>query len=167
MEYGTGNDTKARFVPLWWTAEKIEKASELPSHLGERRDFGLAGSGIYVFEGRHDSRPDGGILYVGKAEVLRERIIQSFRRFAWKDIGGEAGFYADVWDITLRWTTAATAILHDVENLLIVAHSPSFNAQAVRRASETAFDMILLNGGEKGRLLPVVAGQYYDSRVWP
>jgi hypothetical protein len=43
-----------------------------------------------------------------------------------------------------------------------MSHSPPFNSQGVRRAlpSDLEYEIIAMNAGRKGPLLPIVAGAY-------
>jgi hypothetical protein len=83
--------------------------------------------------------------------------------------GGDAKLYSDVWDLTVRWARLDEAILGQVESVLIHAHVPPFNSQQVsenRRRSgpgDTCLDLVVMNAGRNGPLLPVMAGAYLAS----
>jgi hypothetical protein len=158
-------------IPLFWEARRLDDGQSLDESL--KRFDAVTGSGVYAFEGCHDSRPNGGILYVGHckpketiSQALGKRVAQSFTRFAWR-IDGEVGLFADVWNLTVRWAQVDPEIVLHVESLLITAHAPSFNGQAVRsQPKNNALRMLVLNGGAKGPLLPAVAGLYFDQPWW-
>jgi len=172
--YGCAKPMPLRVVPLWWNAIRLSDDPLSPQlqHLPEKTKTSLLKAGLYVFEGCHDSRPDGGILYIGQVGAaserdLTKRVVESSKRVIWKS-GDESGFFADVWGITLRWASIEDqSIIKQIESLLIAAHAPSFNAQKVRSGIATeAHDLLVMNGGAKGRLMPVLCGHYYNTSLW-
>jgi hypothetical protein len=176
---------KTEAVCLWWYSLSLPDSGimNLDTVNGNAAN-GLNGPGVYVFEGSHDSRPEGGIIYIGQVgrgegphptheRDLRTRASESWKRFTWstktgKGRSNEMGLYADVWRLTLRWAYVATDVIDDVEALLLRAHAPSFNAQEVRSELRScrATELVVMNAGAKGRLLPVVAGKYFDEAFW-
>lgn len=184
-------------ISLWWYSLPVPESAQLAATMDELASgpaaVALGKAGVYVFEGCHDTRPNGGVLYIGqvgskeegasrgagKAEVrsrtIRQRAAESFRRFAWVSKAGERqdpdpeiGLYADVWNLKMRWAEVASDCVEDVEALLIRAHAPSFNAQNVRSplTAGRVMDLLVMNAGVKGMLLPVVAGKYFDRVFW-
>lgn len=154
-----------RIVPAIQLDQQLAALETAPTASLER-------PGVYAFDGCQDGRPFGGVLYVGTAggkgngRKLRKRVRESSRKFIW-GAPGERGFYSDVWNLTLRWAPVDPSLVLLVEALLIRAHAPSFNAQQVRsKAPDDALDLVIMNGGEKGPLLPTVCGHYYDPEVW-
>lgn len=180
-EYGRPFTRDVEMFALWWYSLPLRKFSDLSADLADvhaNKAFGAPG--IYAFEGRHDSRPEGGLLYIGRVgsagydvdsvdprRTLRERVSESSMRFLWKDRSG-SGLFADVWDVTIRFASADPGSIVALESLLIRAHAPSFNAQLVRGplSDHRAENSVIMNGGEKGRLLPTVAGAYFDKHLW-
>lgn len=180
--YGSASQATIDMVALWWYAVPLTPRGEYATlDTDDHAMKALTLPGIYAFEGRHDTRAEGGILYVGRvgkkrmnsmdapaaARALRERIEESGARFVWKD-GGKSGLYADVWDIVVRFAVVDPEVIERVESLLIRAHAPSFNAQQVRGpvTDPRVLTCAVMNGGAKGRLLPAVAGRYYDQDFW-
>lgn len=180
--YGHPFLRKINMVGLWWYSAPLSVGKDPTAGVTDPHAVAaLKGPGVYAFEARHDSRPEGGLLYVGRVgkkslkdadgtepgRSLRRRIAESAERFAWSDSSG-AGLYADVWDVTIRFAVISPEVVVSVESLLIRAHTPSFNAQQVRRSlnDESVASLVLMNAGEKGRLLPAVAGAYYQRTLW-
>lgn len=184
-------EPNAQFVPLWWYSISLTKdvarlVSELETQtdeIGAQTDEAkaLQQPGIYAFEGKHDSRLDGGILYIGQVgrdvrnpeavlrKSLKERICESDSKFFWKQGKTDSGLYSDVWDVVLRYAVVNPEILGAVERIMIKAHAPSFNAQLVRGAfskEDEVNKLVVMNAGSKGRLLPTVAGMYYCVEPW-
>jgi hypothetical protein len=125
-------------------------------------------SGVYAIEGCHDASPNGGILYIGRAGVLRERLAKSLESVWRVGEDGKMRLHSDVWSIVLRWAVVRSDLLESVEGLLITAHSPNFNSQSARRQADKQWkNMLVLNAGQKGRLLPVVYGAYLHDDFWP
>jgi hypothetical protein len=179
-----------RAICLWWNSVEIPERKDLRTVLQDIKNSGrddgraLGEPGVYAFEGSHDSRPHGGILYIGQvgadcetngakpSRTIEVRAGESFSRFAWTEKakrGAEpdAGLFADVWNLRLRWASVATDCIAGVERLLIVGHAPSFNSKHVRSTlSEEAGNLVVMNAGAKGMLLPVLAGKYFDASFW-
>lgn len=180
-EYGRPFTRNVEMFALWWYSLPLRKLTDLSADLVDAHaDEAFGGPGVYAFEGRHDSRPEGGLLYIGRVgsagydvdsvdpqRTLRERVSESSARFLWKD-GTGSGLFADVWDVTIRFASTDPKSIVTVESLLIRAHAPSFNAQQVRGplCDHRAANSVIMNGGEKGRLLPAVAGAYFDKDLW-
>lgn len=191
--YGTvlQNHKQARMIALWWYSVPFDGEANVAGAIRDAAAMRVLGlSGVYAFEGRHDSRPEGGLLYIGRVGVRRDdsdadgfdsdrylgqRIRESAARFAWEarrpsespNEQQRSGLYGDVWDVTVRFAAVDASLVADVEALLIKAHAPSFNAQHVRGPlKDDVLDLVVMNGGAKGRILPIVAGAYYDRRLW-
>jgi hypothetical protein len=171
LNYGTGNPFNTNMVPLVWSS--IELASDHDPRILSLSDE----HGLYLFEGRHDAHPSGCVLYLGLAEkqsITKEAVAQLKRHLFWHDKASNDntvyGFYADVWNVTVRWAEVYhVPLIPSIEQLLIAAHAPPLNSQGVRNAqnlSDDALDLIVMNGGKKGRLLPSVVGKYYDLSSW-
>jgi len=156
---------KCNIIALEWNFKKIPH----PKNLDEAKtEMMKNNSGVYVFEGCHDSRPEGGILYIGQSKEIVSRLDKSSLRIIWRE-NGELGFFADVWDITLRWAVIEEKSVKAVESVLIRAHAPSFNSKEIRNvipSDNEAKNLIIFNDGVKGRLLPIVAGHYFDNEFW-
>lgn len=130
--------------------------------------------GLYAFEGCHDASPSGAILYIGQsghrnARSLSKRLPESLGRVWRRCSDGKMRLHSDVWDVTVRWATILDqGLIAPVERLLIAAHSPSFNKQHTREnAKREDHDLLVLNAGKKGRLMPVVFGAYLTDEGWP
>jgi hypothetical protein len=98
---------------------------------------------------------------------LATRLAQSLSRFFWLQ---QRHVYSDVWDVVVRWAPLDPRLVQAVEGILLVAHAPPFSTQLVRTAvPERDADIVVLNTGNKGTLLPCVAGAYYcaSANVWP
>jgi hypothetical protein len=180
--YGRPFSRTVDMVGLWWYSAPLNIGKDPTARVTGTDALAALGSpGVYAFEGKHDSRPEGGLLYIGRvgkrsyrdadgsdpSRTLRHRITESAGRFAWYD-GSATGLYADVWDVTIRFAIIGPEDVARVESLLIRAHTPSFNAQQVRSPvnDESITTVVLMNAGEKGRLLPAVAGAYYERPLW-
>ena len=85
----------------------------------------------------------------------------------WSD-GGASELCSDVWNIVLRHAAVEDDTLIDqIEKLLIRAHAPAFNSQDVRGALSREYeDIVLLNAGAKGRLLPTAVGAWFVVECW-
>ncbi len=158
-EYGKA--PKARFVTLWWESKKIEQFADLK---------GLnQASCVYAIEGCHDAHPLPSVLYVGKTETKNgRRIVDSAgAKCFWRD-GGDAGMYAAVWNVVVRFALVNESLVDPVERVLIKAHVPPWNGQHVLGALDNGFDdLVVVNAGEKGRLLPCIAGVYFVPSAHP
>lgn len=152
---------RARFVALWWDSLA----------LSDRHDVDLPGelarvpkaSGVYAVTGRHDAHHGPGVLYIGKGKDLPRRIVTSVKKsLSEEHASGQRLLFSDVWDLTVRWARVESFLLHSVERLLIMSHSPLFNSQIVRRVKPTdaEHDLVLMNAGRKGPILPIIAGAY-------
>lgn len=135
----------------------------------------IEGAGVYAFEGRQDAHPERGILYIGQSQgagevssgtPLRTRVVQSVGKFVAARV--ERRLFADCHDVVLRWARidGGTVEIDEVESLLIRAHCPPFNAQEVRTPYRGPCDVVVMNAGVKGRLLPVVAAAYHADAPW-
>src|SRR5688572_24245578 len=86
-------------VGLWWYSMPFNSAKEpiKSTHGDKDLKSALHSPGVYAFEGKHDSRPEGGLLYIGRAggesedsdgtppgQPLGVRIRQSSSHFGWK-----------------------------------------------------------------------------------
>lgn len=151
----------ARVIALWWDARRVAEwdAGSLNPAL---KDVPAA-SGVYAVTGHHDAHHAEGLLYFGKAKNLSERVPDSIRDcLSEKHASGQELLFSDIWDLTIRWARLEVTLLADVEELEIMSHSPLFNSQGVRRktAQATQLDLIIMNAGRKGPLLPILAGAY-------
>ncbi|AUX42246.1 uncharacterized protein SOCE26_036750 [Sorangium cellulosum] len=179
--YGQGRSHDLLVSPLHWFSMPVPLDGNLMQHaLDEGSRTAIGGAGVYCIEGRQDARPEGGILYIGLAngrredgelesgtpgQPVHERASQSLAKVRWS-AGGVRGFFADVWDLKLRWASVDVADVAEVEQNLIHAHAPSFNRQHVRSELNLQKGRVILNAGDKGRLLPVVCSLYFDGPFW-
>lgn len=166
FELGDTVTDRFRVVALRWHAAQVDPSDDgLLGRLAK-------GPGLYAIEGYHDSVPTPAVLYIGKADrqAIRARAPRSLRdRVWWKNDKIKATrLYSDVWDVTLRWAELKREAIPQVERLLISAHSPPFNSQLARRdLPATHGDLIVVNTGEKGRLMPTVFGGYFVPARFP
>jgi hypothetical protein len=166
LRYGEMVDFTAKCIALDWRTRRVEP---------DERGFidtaslvaGITGKGVYVFQGRHDAHATGAVLYIGQAKrecslPLRDRMTESFGLFH------EDGYlFSDCTELTLHWAEiAAEEYIDEVERALITAHAPPFNSSLVRRWY-VGRDLLILNGGAKGRLMPVVATAFHAKDCWP
>ena len=152
---------QARFVALWWDSRVIPDRHNVA--LSQELSEVPHSSGVYAVTGRHDARSGQGVLYVGRADDLPTRIVTSVQdSLSEQHANGQRTLFSDVWDLTVRWARVSTALLTSIERLLIMSHSPPFNSQLVRRVKPTdvEHDLIVMNAGRKGPILPVIAGAY-------
>lgn len=163
LRYGAATSRRMRCVTLYWRQIPL-----LPSSLPEELP---STPGLYSYQGCHDAKPTFGVLYIGQAKNLARRLRHSLcERIYWED-AGKVGLYSDVWQPQLHIADLCQELLNPVEALLIAAHSPSFNNQHVRtllKKYEAEFpDLLVINGGVKGAMLPFACGLYYLPDEWP
>ncbi len=162
LKYGNVTSLQMDVVSLNWRHIPL-KEDDLPTDLPKS-------SGLYALQGCHDSTPSFGVLYLGQAQFLADRVPQSLcERLFWKQ-KGRVELYSDVWQASLFIAALEPKLLTRVEAALIAAHAPPFNNIGVRSASSVADDLktlLVLNGGRKGALLPAVYGGYYVDEMWP
>lgn len=175
LQWGRAVPAVMRCVALEWHSVPIHTVDGAVSHAEMLESVGEH-CGVYAFEGKHDAFPGGAILYVGLARgkgtsdrnaPLRKRIPDTFKRFAYRDTPrGQQRAFADCWDLVFHWAKADPGLIDDVESVLIRAHAPPFNAQEVRGELDFT-DLVVLNAGAKGRLIPVVSSLWHASDAWP
>jgi len=161
IKIGDATRLEARVVALEWTAHTVPD--------DDAEALGLTGievpraSGVYALTGRHDTHHSDSVLYIGQGDDIASRMPSSVRDHVCEmNKRTVAGFYSDVWDLTLRWAELSVGLLASVERLLLMSHSPAFNSQLVRRDGprDDELDLLIFNAGRKGPLLPIVAGWY-------
>lgn len=161
ISLGDVRTVPARFVALWWDAHVIPEQHKPDLRAAVSQAF--SDPGVYAITGHHDSQSGHGVLYIGKADVLSQRLPKSIQEHLSETHGnGQRLLYSDVWNLTIRWARLSQSLLISVEKLLIMSHSPPFNSHGVRRGQvESAeYDLIVMNAGRKGPILPIVAGAY-------
>lgn len=152
---------QGRLVTLWWDARAIRERDDVDVRselLGVPQE-----AGVYAVTGRHDAFSGHGVLYVGQAIDLATRMPASiYECLSEVHANGQRLLCSDVWDLTARWARVSPALLGGVERLLILSHSPPFNSKGVRRGSSLPedYDLIVMSGGRKGPLFPIVSGAY-------
>lgn len=169
LKYGAAVDGQMQVVALDWKARCVRvDASGLVE--GEAALFAdLPTVGLYAFQGSHDSQSGAAVLYIGRAglksQSLGERARQSFDRFRDRT---ERQLYSDCAEIVFHWAEFTNRdLLKHVEGLLIRAHCPAFNNQEVRSWYAGPRELLVVNAGRKGRLLPAVAAMYHSAEGWP
>lgn len=166
FEFGKTIQDRCRIVTLRWHAARVDPSN--PSFVDQLS----ASPGLYAIEGCHDSVPISSVLYIGQTgrQAIRKRAKQSLEaRVWWRNTRqGALRLYSDVWDLTLRWAELEKTAIGQVERLLISAHSPPFNSQHARSSVTKAHgDLVIVNTGEKGRLMPTVFGGYFVATRFP
>jgi hypothetical protein len=160
-------------VALEWRAHSVVRSGDA----GEfRRFMANTTKGVYAFEAWLDSQGARSIVYVGKTDrTVGDRLADP--RNSLQHVGDWLGdrfvLWSDVVDLTVRWAAVGDeSFVEPVEQVLIAAHAPAFNSQLCRpdlRRNPQAESLVIMNVGDKGRLMPVVAGAYYSSNgsLWP
>jgi hypothetical protein len=119
--------------------------------------------------GSHDARPSPGPLYIGRTDAdfgERLSIKGSLGHFFYRGEHDSLASYSDVWNLVLRWAVTESTIVSDVEMVLIRAHKPNYNAKDIKGSLDG--DLLVLNTGAKGHLLPVVSEWYFaPAPEWP
>jgi hypothetical protein len=164
LSYGECLSATVRIVTLRWDAIRLGDDPEKDAFEKVPRK-----AGVYAIEGWRDGTSGPEILYIGRtgqgtsAGVLPKRTQQSLRRVLWKNKAGAWRLYSDVSDVLLRWAPIDDlALVAATERVLIAGHRPSSNAQSVKGPVPRELrDVLVLNAGKKGRLLPCVFGGYY------
>jgi hypothetical protein len=169
LPYGKVARRDCRLVTLCWDSERIDEDPQRAS-----LDRVACSAGVYAIEGAHDASPSSSILYIGRTghgdskNVLSGRLKDSLKRVWWENDEKALRLYSDIWDVKVRWAPIEdTSIVAAVEHILITAHSPAFNSNSVRVGVPPEWsDILVINGGKKGRLLPVAFGGYFNSEVF-
>lgn len=172
LRLGHGVERKTTVIALDWNRAQLDRHKTIKDVFQE--DSGpQAMPGVYAIEGRHDASRDPHILYIGSCganehagQSLRERTRQSLEHVLRSThFDSEPSEWSDTWDLCLRWATVEREWVESVEKLLIRAHLPQLNSRDIRdRSLPTSHDMVVLNGGRKGPLLPVVASYYFWNK---
>lgn len=168
VEWGASYEYSARMHLLWWSSVPLTDSSSLEEL---RSEVAGVGSGVYCIEGSHDARREPGPLYIGRTKedfLGRLRIARGSlgHFFFTSPTGDEVLQTADSWNLVVRWAPVSEADVADVESLLIRFHKPNYNHHGL-----TGFDrknLIVINAGSKGTLIPVLASQYFaPPEHWP
>jgi hypothetical protein len=164
--YGAAVDFTAKCIALEWRARKVE-----PDDRGcvkvEKLFSGIKGKGVYMFEGRQDVHGAGTVLYIGQTKrtsslPLRDRMTESFGLFQEDGV-----IFSDCSDLVIHWAAVSDVeYIDEIERALITSHAPPFNSTLVRRWYEGR-NLLVVNAGAKGGLLPVVATAYHAKDGWP
>jgi hypothetical protein len=164
LPYGKSASRECRVVTLCWQSARLDDQSpELAIKQVAQT------SGVYAIEARRDGASHPGVVYVGRTgsektkRAIATRLNESMGRVRWKTKKGGLRLFSDVWDVQIRWATIDEGdLIKPVERILTVSHAPPFNAQQVRVTVPKHWaDILVLNGGRKGHLLPSVFGGYY------
>jgi len=169
LAFGRGVSRSSTVVALEWQRAPIDWHDAIGSLL---KDVPSDRSGVYAIEGSQDACTASHILYIGAAGVgqsersLRARISESLRRFVRETgLSSEPIEWSDTWNLVLRWAPLENDLVTPVERLLIRAHLPQGNSQEIVNRSLTIdHELVVLNAGRKGPLLPVVASYYFWTR---
>lgn len=163
--------TQVTYVILDWQEIPLRRGDSIDQILASVSDS----PGVYAIEGCRDACPSPHILYVGQSgadgepegQYLSKRLRSSLARVLRSTTrDSTVDSWSDCWDLVLRWTTIATSPIRDVERLLIRGHIPPFNQHLVRGALPPSEEVVILNGGAKGRMLPVLSSRYFHADAW-
>lgn len=131
----------------------------------------VATRALYCIEGVHDAQRTPSPLYIGRAGAgeLGSRLsaVGSLGHFLYTDKEQSAlTTYSDVWNVVVRWAAfdGSDEELAAVERLLIRFHKPAYNANEVKGIVDG--DLVVLNVGAKGTLIPVLASWYFAPMAW-
>lgn len=169
LAFGRGVSRTATVVALEWHRAPIDWHDAIGSLL---KDVPSDRSGVYAIEGCQDACSTSHILYIGAAGVgesersLRGRVAESLKRFVRETrVSSEPVEWSDTWNLVLRWAPLENNLVTPVERLLIRAHMPQGNSQEIVNRSLTMdHELVVLNAGRKGPLLPVVASYYFWNK---
>lgn len=165
--WGTASMDKVRTVPLWWNAVPLAVHSNGRLVQPVTRDWmeaqGCGGDVVYALEALHDSQRGRSVLYIGESTRGSDRLPESLGKF----IDGHYGaLFSDCTDVVVRWSSVDASVREDVEAVLIAAHAPGFNNQAVRKKWSRS-QLTVFSAGAKGALLGVVDSRYFTESGWP
>lgn len=167
--YGNAVRKESRVVPLWWQECRVVAPTGWRDALRAASAQLRGRAGVYCFEGSHDARPSPGPLYIGRTDAdfgERLSIKGSLGHFFYRGEHDSLASYSDVWNLVLRWAVTESTIVSDVEMVLIRAHKPNYNAKDIKGSLDG--DLLVLNTGAKGHLLPVVSEWYFaPAPEWP
>ncbi len=173
VKFGATVPGAVRVVGLRWCAWDIPEDDR--ANVGKLLELLPPSPGVYAITGRHDALSGKSVLYIGEAGRPSKRKSKQKRNLAERVLvsvedhlrgvapGADPELYSDVWDITVRWAKVRRDLVDGVEELLIMMHSPPFNSLKVRRAdlNPRYRDLVVMNAGRKGPILPIVAGHYF------
>lgn len=181
---------------LWWYETKVQlnddnSAENFESFLEsiDNKDGGSDKGFVYCVEGMHDALRMSAPLYIGMsshAKGLMDRFYgpkPSFGYFGYKDSANKMFLYSDIWDLVIRVASVAHSSkgaddVERVERHLIRFHKPSYNSKDITgyltKPAENNIDsdepisdnLVIINGGAKGTLLPVLASWYFAPSSW-
>jgi hypothetical protein len=169
-EWGVGYDYPARMHLLWWESLPVPDSSAIEALNETVRGAGI---GVYCIEGSHDARRDAGPLYIGRTtdDFLQRLKVDkgSLGHFFLRSSNADPEVFqaADAWNIVVRWARMSDPdAVADVERLLIRFHKPNYNHRDLVGADSK--NLVVVNVGAKGTLLPVLASQYFaPPGMWP
>ncbi len=169
LSYGKSVPATCRIVTLCWDSTRIGDDPDRSSLDRVGQD-----PGVYAIEGCRDGSPSPGVLYIGRTghgaskNVLASRLGESLNRVWWENDNGVLRLFSDVWDVQVRWAPISDhSLIEGVERVLIASHRPAFNAQGVHVAMPGQWsDLVVLNAGKKGRLVPVAFGGYFNPELF-
>ena len=154
-------------IHLMW--EEHEWSDHVYTDFSENTHYG-----IYQLYGDHPVYGENALLYIGKAQDqtysarlknhpdFNENHISTFRRI-------HLAYFCELDDMNYdKWKN----YIDLTEKLLINAHFPAFNSQNIKSPlkSDDFPSMLVLNWGDRGRLLPEVSSLrysyfYYDKNL--
>lgn len=174
---------------LWWCEKNVDLSDD---HSVESFRKFLAdmktqetvnGKGfIYCIEGIHDACPIRSPLYIGMSSAKDGPIQRfygmrpSFGYFSYRESPGKMYLYSDAWDLTIRVASVSSDSGSDVKRIeehLIRFHKPPYNSADITgyltqpaKSNADSDNLVIINGGAKGTLLPVLASWYFAPPSW-
>jgi hypothetical protein len=123
--------------------------------------------GIYQVYGDHPVYGQNTLLYIGKVvdETYSDRLKGHpdlvNTHFTFRKL--HLSYFLKIDDITNNnWAERISV----VEQLLINAHCPAYNAKDIKMLSGVEDNLLVLNWGERGTLLPEVSSLRYSGLYW-
>ncbi|MBX3248695.1 MAG: hypothetical protein KF901_16075 [Myxococcales bacterium] len=169
FEFGRCEKKEANVVVLQWHVFRADEPSNWSLCIKEAKELLAGQAGVYCIEGSHDARPTPGPLYIGETKRdfgERLSVVGSIGFFFFKRDKSSLESYADIWNLSIRCAKVEQSVVGAVETLLIRAHKPNYNSKDIK--GTLSDDLLLLNVGRKGHLLPVVCSWYFaPSDQWP
>lgn len=173
LHRGHATVRQTTFVALDWQVAQLQRFDTV----GDIIRRVPSRPGVYVLEGARDGQVAPSVLYIGQSggragdrnrRQLSQRVRESLRRVlrSTRDADAPAP-WSNYWDLVLRWAELDAEWVVPVEALLIRAHTPPLNSQHVRGTwLPPTNDLVVLNVGTKGPLLPATTSHYFRDDCW-
>ncbi len=126
--------------------------------------------GLYQMYGNHPIYGNDCLLYIGKAQL------QTFGTRLSQHWDFDINHFTNITRIHLgmfyKWDDASNSSWADsidkIERIFINAHCPAFNANNIKNLldQDTIGNMLILNWGDYGSLLPSLSSIRYSNKYW-